>query len=236
MSRKRSRSRSSYIALRQPEAPRDQIETSFTPLLRRFFREAPQALSVAFADGEGECIDYVSALPPYDAKIAGAQLRTTLNDVLTFARRLGLGRAYAFELQGERRDLVVRALGGGYLLTVIAIGGTTDQNLVDRAEELVVALRTEAALAVPPWDPAVAGFPVEVRAAVGWATAPAGYDLGTGWRAVEVLGRWEERGGLAGGTLQCFLVREPEGAERTLAHDAARGRWLLWDRATPGRD
>ena len=141
MSRKRTRSRSSYIALRQPEAPRDQGETSFTPLLRRFFREAPQALSVAFADVEGECVDYVSALPPFDAKIAGAQLRTTLNDVQTFAKRLALGSAYAFELQCERRDLVVRALGDGYLMTVIAIGGTTDQNLVDRAEELALALR-----------------------------------------------------------------------------------------------
>ncbi|MEM1418700.1 MAG: hypothetical protein AAGH15_27645 [Myxococcota bacterium] len=229
MSRKR-RSRSSFIAIRRPEAPRDQGETAFTPLLRAFFKAAPQVLAVSFADSEGETIDYCSTLPPFDAKIAGAQLRATLNEVVGAVLRVGLGRAHALELRGEQRDIVVRDMGDGYLMAVLAVGGSTDQHLVDRAEELVAKLREEAAIVAPSWDPAGEDLRVTVRASVGWEAAPAAYAKGDETIALEVLGRWEESGGLTGGMLQCFRVREPDGAELTLAFDRVLGRWFRWGR------
>ena len=58
---------------RPPEAERDQMESAFTPILRQGVeRIAPSVLALAFVDHEGECIDYVSSLDPFEAKVCAA--------------------------------------------------------------------------------------------------------------------------------------------------------------------
>jgi hypothetical protein len=59
---------------RTDEAPREELESHFTPLLRRLFLSHRSILAVAFVDSQGECVDYCASITAYEAKITGAVL------------------------------------------------------------------------------------------------------------------------------------------------------------------
>src|SRR4051812_38568136 len=61
------------------EAARDQGESAFTPILRRCFQDVPRLLAAVFVDAEGECIDYVSAIDPFEAKVAAAHMHNAMS-------------------------------------------------------------------------------------------------------------------------------------------------------------
>jgi predicted regulator of Ras-like GTPase activity (Roadblock/LC7/MglB family) len=209
------------------EAPRDQAESSFADVLRRVWRASPGVLAAVFVDDEGECVDYCSGIDPFEAKVAGAQMRVVADTVGQGVPRLGGGEMYSLEVYGTEREIVARRIDAQYLLVVVAQTSTLDVKVFDRIEAAVADLRTEVAVPAPAWDPQSAPLRVELRRAVAWGYAPVAFhERGRRIAVGGVLGWWSEPGGAAGGELSCFRVQTEEGVELTLAHDVSRDRWL----------
>lgn len=205
------------------ESPRDQGESSFTPILRRLLHRARGVLAVSFVDEEGECVDYCSALPPYDAKVAGAQMLVTMTELARRMRAVGAGESFYLTIHSAKRDVVARRVSQDYLLVVTLKRGALTQRLQGGIEQTVTELRREAGIDVPDWEPVLDSVRVEVRSAVGWPYAPAAYfgDDGSRKGIEVVLGRWFE----GARTRICFRVRTEEGEELTLVHDRGADRW-----------
>lgn len=210
------------------ESERDQVESGFTPLMRRVFRRSRDVLCVVFLDHEGECIDYCSVLDPFDAKVTGAHMSMVLRELREPMKRMMGGEILDFFVTGATRDIIVRRLADEYFVILAVRGGTTDEALLDDIEVMVKQMRAELAEDPPYWDLRAATLRVPIRDAVGWAFAPDRIiHCGTVESVDAVLGRWEERGGLVGGRLICFRVRTG-GGERTLAFDPVQQRWFGW--------
>jgi len=211
------------------EAPRDQVESEFTPILRELWSSEPEVLAICFVDHEGECVDYCGALSPFDTKIAGAQILVTMTEVGEFARRIHAGNVSTLEILGTKRDLIGRRVGDGYMLVLVVRGQQSGQRLHQSVDRAAQRLREEAGIAPPVWDPVAPDLQVQVREAVGWPYAPAAFvESGERHEILAVLGRWEEDGGIAGGHLVCFRVRIEDGTELTLAYDDHERLWLRW--------
>ncbi len=203
--------------------------TLFTATLRELWEIEPAILAVVFVDDEGETVDYCSTIPPYDARVVGAHLRVVLDRVRSFVYGLGGGHPSSVEVRGAQRDFVVRALGEGYALVVVVEARGTTQALLGSVEEAVARLRREAGIAAPPWDPVAPGLRVSTRRATGWPFAPSAFvEGGRRHRITDVLGRWEDGGGVAGDHLVCFRVRTEANDELTLAYDPTERRWMRW--------
>ena len=210
------------------ETERDQVESSFTRPLRRTLQCHNSVLAVLFVDAEGECVDYCSCIDPFEAKVAGAQMQVSVGEVRRFARRIGGGRSALTQVVGQERCFVIREIGEGYSVVVVIRGRLIDQAILVATERCVSVLRREAGLATPSWDPA-GTLEVMTRDAVGWDYAPLGYvEHGVVHQVHDVLGRWEEEGGISAGSLVCFRVRNEAGDELTLAYDDAENAWLRW--------
>jgi predicted regulator of Ras-like GTPase activity (Roadblock/LC7/MglB family) len=211
---------------RPPEAKRDQSESAFTPILRRIWSSGPAVLAAVFVDMEGECIDYVSSIDPFEAKVSAAHAHV-LMDGLRAAPKLGLDEPIAFAITCSERELWARRVSDGYLLVVVLQPGA-DHLLVHSV--LCVAgreFRAEVGAASPSWESATGVLEVIVRAAVGWPYAPAAFSQeGVRVMVTDVLGRWAEPGGASGDELVCFRVRTEDGQELTLVHDPGGDGWL----------
>lgn len=211
------------------EQTRDQAESAFTPLLRWLWSRSPDILGVVFVDQEGECVDYCASMAPFEAKVAGAHMRVVATHVSEALATLGGGELHSVEIYGAERELIVRRLDECYLVAVVVSAGGVNHGLMDATERAVAALRDEAGVPPPPWEPHAGPIEVELRAAIGWPYAPAAFRQGGGRTPiVAVLGRWFEPGGAVGGELVCFRVRSSDGTELTLAHDISQDRWLRW--------
>ena len=212
---------------RPPEAPRDLNETGFTPILRSLWSDHAGVLAVAFVDQEGECVDYCSSIPPYDAKVSGATLRIVLEQLGGRCHAAGAGEPKLLYLVFERVEFVARRVTDEYLLVVTVKPGRAVRKLTEAIETSVLRLREEAAAPPPPWDLGEAGLRVEVRVARGWPYAPSAFiEAGRRIEVQAVLGRWVEGGEATGGELVCFRISTPNGEELTLAHDLVSDRWL----------
>lgn len=226
MRRRRMSSRSSVA---RAETERDQIESSLTAPLRAIYHSTPNVLAAVFVDSEGECVDYCSGLDPFDSKVAAAQLQVVLDGVRHFAGRVSAGRPALLEILGQRRSFLVREVGDGYSVVVVVAGKSIDVAVGWALDECINTLRDETGLQTPAWDPEC-DLEVTTRHAVGWEYAPTSFKLHSRRHAIaDVLGRWEEEGGLAGRPLVCFRVRDTEGVESTLAFDPSEDVWLLWE-------
>lgn len=210
-----------------PEAPRDQVETGFTPILRWLFDVEPHVVGLVFVDRDGECVDYCGGLDPFDTKVTGAHMAMVVGFLRERLHVLAAGEPISLVLSSTGRDLVVRRLDDEYTLVVIVKGGMVDDSILAGVERLVARIRNHAGLATPWWDGR--GLVVHVRDAIGWEFAPAEVELDDRrLQIAAVLGRWEESGGLIGGTLVCFRVRTTENREMTLAYDVGAERWYRW--------
>ena len=211
---------------RAPEATRDQIESAFTPILRRIWSSAPAVLAAVFVDMEGECIDYVSSIDPFDAKVSGAHAHV-LMDALRAKRKLGLDEPITLEITGSARELWARRVSEEYLLVVVLEPGADHLQVRSVLSVAGREFRAEVGAASPAWEPAAGVLEVIVRAAIGWPYAPAAFSQ-QGVRVVvsDVLGRWTEPGGALGDELVCFRVRTEDGQELTLVHDPGGDGWL----------
>lgn len=210
----------------RPEAERDQVESAFTPILRRLREAGPGVLAAVFVDGEGECIDYCSSLPSYDAKVTGAHMLVLVAEIIERFTAWGFGEPFEYLIHGDSRDFFIRRLSRHYILILICTPDGLDSSVHEGLENAVVALRREAAIDPPAWARGGDELDVVVRAAVGWAYAPVSFRLGGKRLQVQhVLGRWitdREEGGLV-----CFRIRTGDGRELTIAHDGARDAWRI---------
>lgn len=207
------------------ETPRDQIESAFTPILRRLLYRATGLLAVSFVDNQGECVDYCSALPPYDAKIAGAQMLDTMSHLSRRFATLGVGQSWMLTVHGVDRDIVARRVSEDYLLIVVLKARALTSRLTGGIEHAVIELRREAQIDIPSWEPVLDSVRVEVRKAVGWPYAPAAFFGEEGERVgvADVMGRWMEGKGTK--SRFCFRIRTDDGEELTLVHDRSHDRW-----------
>lgn len=206
------------------EAPRDQTESAFTPILRRLLHRTTGVLAVCFVDDEGECVDYCAALPPYDVKVTGAHMWVVLVELSARMAKIGGGETWLLHVSGEERDLVARRVSEEYMLAVVTKPRALTQRLIGGIEQAVAELRREAGIAVPEWEPVIDAVRVEVRTAVGWSYAPSAFhDEGRRIEIADVLGRWTEGSGASARV--CFRVRSEDGEELTLVHDRGLDRW-----------
>lgn len=216
------------------ESPRDMEESGFTPILRALVRSVPGVLAAVFVDAEGECIDYCSALPPFDAKVIAAQMLVVTMNVRDRVRARG-GELWFLHIHCGACDVLVRRIADDYAL-VLVTQSTGLHSLLEESVELAVrALRAESGLRGPAWEPPpTPRVHVEVRrSTASWSYAPSAYwHRGERIRITDVLGRWieieDKRDGEArssGRQLVCFLVRNERGHELTLAHDPERDVW-----------
>jgi hypothetical protein len=211
---------------RPPEAKRDLLETAFTPILRRIWDSAPAVLAAVFVDLEGECIDYVSSLDPFEAKVSGAHALVLLDALRASRAKLGFEVPIALAITGSDRELWARRISDEYGLVLVLQPGIDHADVRRVLAAASREFREEVGAVTPAWEPA-AKLEVIVRGAVGWAYAPASFSQ-EGVRVVvaDVLGRWTEPGGALGDELVCFRVRTEEGQELTLVHDPGAEGWL----------
>ena len=85
------------------EVERDESDTAFTPILRQVRSAVPPVLVAAFVDSQGECIDYVSSIDPYDAKVYAAHLLVLMDAVRESRAKLGLPDAVGLEIAGSEQ-------------------------------------------------------------------------------------------------------------------------------------
>ncbi|NLY94898.1 MAG: hypothetical protein GXY23_12835 [Myxococcales bacterium] len=208
------------------ESERDQVESNFTRLLREFMSTDPRYLASIFVDREGECVDYCAVIDPYDAKVAGAHLQVVLGEIRPAIKRLMLGEVEHFVAYGGARDLALRRVDDEYSVVLVAAMGGVDDDTIAALSGLAHELRMEAALAPAAFESYYGPLEVEVRDSVGFNFAPASFRVGGTYVEIDaVLGRFREGGGIAGGTLECFHVRDARGDEYLLAYDDANRRW-----------
>lgn len=201
----------------QQEASRDLDESPFTGVLRALLRGVPEALLAVFVDEEGECIDYCSSLPPYDAKIAGAQLHVMVHEIAPAIARLRGGKVWFVHVQGTERELVVRRVSDEYILVLVTRPIRVETPLRAAIDATVSALRAEGQIDRPRWEPHRQPLIVDIREAKGWGYAPSViYDRGVRTEILAVLGRFGEGEGVQ--RRDVFLVRTEHGEELTLAH------------------
>lgn len=123
--------------------PRDTDATAFTGILADLVSHIPGAHSAALVDPDGESVDYTGKAPPFDVKLAAAQLRVTFDDI----------RAVAFwretktlVVRGATKSFLMRDLPDGYALVVI-LGKRAGFSSATRALSVCTrALEAEAGL------------------------------------------------------------------------------------------
>jgi len=214
---------------RAPEGPRDELETAFTPILRRVWTEVPSVLSTAFVDHEGECIDYVSSLDAFEAKVSAAHATMLFDQLRTRQHKLGFAEPVALMIGATQRELWARRVTDEHLLVAISGYGAEAAGIWPALERAAAEFRREVGAELPAWEPSPP-LEVVVRAAVGWPYAPAAFTEEGGVRVMvsDVLGRWTEHPEAPGVEERtCFRVRTDDGRELTLVHDPARPGWMV---------
>lgn len=211
------------------EARREEAESAFTPVLRALWAADRAVLSVSFVDGEGECIDWCGSLPAFDSKVLGAHMAVVVDGLVRHSQRAGFGQPHHLHVTADERELLARRISDEYLLVVAVEPGGVTRAVWRGMEETVDALRREAGIDVPAWEPYENPLDVEVRRSVGWPYAPVAFRRRNKRTTVDdVLGRWldPEEGWV------CFRVRTTGGRELTIAHDPEADRWFeLTDRS-----
>jgi predicted regulator of Ras-like GTPase activity (Roadblock/LC7/MglB family) len=214
---------------RPPEAKRDQMESAFTPILRKAWSTAPSVLAVAFVDPEGECIDYVSSLDPFEAKVCAAHALVLVDGLRTVRQKLGLEDPALLSIAGSRRELWAWRVSADYLLVAVLVPGADPVQIRAVLASAGREFREEVGVRAPGWEPAGGPLEVIVRPAVGWPYAPHSFRQdGVRVAIADVLGRWiEGEAGEGEGQLVCFRVRTEGAQELTLVHDPGADSWRV---------
>jgi hypothetical protein len=204
------------------------MESAFTPILRKAWTAAPALLAVAFVDPEGECIDYVSSLDPFEAKVCAAHALVLVDGMRAARAKLGLTDPALLSISGSRRELWAWRVSPDYLLVAVLVPGADHAQVRAVLAAAGREFREEVGVRPPAWEPGGAALEVVVRPAVGWPYAPLSFQQdGVRIAVADVLGRWVETSGDGGDELVCFRVRTEEGQELTLVHDAGDDGWLV---------
>lgn len=213
---------------RPPEAQRDQLESAFTPLLRKLWNATPSMLAAAFVDLEGECIDYVSSIDPFEAKVAAAHALVLMQGLRRSRQKLGLAEPVWLAITGAARELWARRMSDDYLLVALLIPGAGPDEIRGVLAATGREFRNEVGVATPAWEPTGGPIEVTVRSAVGWPYAPLAFSQeGERVAISDVLGRWVETGAARDDEIVCFRVRTEAGQELTLVHEPSGDSWRV---------
>lgn len=203
---------------------RDRPPSPFAAILARFVEVHPGCLAAVFVDADGECVDYASQLDVFDALILGAQLCPVTHAIDTRSKQRG-GALVLWVVEASERDIVVRRVTDELTVVVALTAGSLGARLLRAMAALAEALRREAGLATPSWEPWGGALSVRLRPAAGWGYAPGELVASDGTaQPIEVLGRWSEHGSISHREVVCFRVR-CGGEELTLSHDLSLDRW-----------
>jgi hypothetical protein len=214
-------------SIRPPKIIRETHSNDFTAILKRLWETVPSLLIAAFVDAEGECVDHVSSLDPYEAKINAAEVLAALGVLLSSKQKLASGEPHTLEIIGDLRELWVRRIDDTYSLVAVAFAGGDRMRLKKAIARAVREFRYEAGTAPPQWEPPVDLIQVETRPATGWQFAPVAFIEEGIWIAVtDVLGRWIESAQFAERDKICFRVRTEQGVELTLVYDPEADQWI----------
>lgn len=210
-----------------PEWERDQNETEFTEMLRAMRVAVPEIQVALFVDDEGECIDYVSTLEPYEAKVLGAQMHNAQRQFeQTDPAKVRAGYHFGLEVACGLHEVWARRINEDYVIVLRTAGCFEHDSLRSALVQTCIAFRALVGLDTPTWEPAGVPVDVETREAVGWAYAPVSFrDQGQLVAVSDVIGRWTEP--VAGEETVCFRVRTEEGREVTLVHDHRSDGWQM---------
>lgn len=204
---------------------RDRPTSPFGQVLARFIAAHPACLAAVLVDAEGECVDYATVLPVFDALVTGAQLAALSTGVAASLAAQGAGALVMWAIEAAQRAFVVRRVADDLSVVFAVASEGLGAHLLRAAAPLAEALRREAGVDTPAWEPWGEALRVTLRSADGWEYAPATLATASGAaQAVEVLGRWHERGLLSTQAVVCFRVRCGT-EELTLCHDRNLDRW-----------
>jgi hypothetical protein len=196
-------------------AVRDEDRTGFTVILEELLERSPGVAAAAFVDRDGEAVDYVGRLSPFQIKLAGAHLRIVHGEADELAAPR-FGPVRQISVRARERSFVVRALPEGYALVLVLARHALD------ASARAIA-RAEAMLAREVgWPPPIDRHPwhaIEVETAPHDERRPERIHSGDGWEVVVILGALvgarRERG---------YRVRTASGAELTVVREVS-GHW-----------
>lgn len=212
---------------RRQEAPRDQAESAFTSILRRLWDQLPSLLAATFVDTEGECIDYISRIDPFEAKVSAAHMHMLLREVGASFTKLEAGPTFSIEIEASQREIWAQRVGEGYVVVAMFAAGSERAQREAAIAQACSEFRQEVGLQAPAWEKSRQRLSVRVRPAKGWQYAPETYSDGAVRVTItDVIGRWTEAGGVMGDELVCFRVRTEDGRELTLVHDPDGDGWV----------
>lgn len=208
------------------EAPRDQIVSGFTRILRDVLHSAEGVLAAAFVDSEGESVDYCSRLDPFEAKIAGAQLLPVFFRLKDGALG-GLGaRPRILHIRASKREFWIRSIGADYVLVLIARAGGITHAVRVATESAISRIKNEGRLNVELED-TKQDLRVVFRGVLGFGHAPTEYSVnGITRRVRRVQNRWYEKRA-KGQLFIVFDVETEDGRVVTLRHDTHRDHWSI---------
>jgi hypothetical protein len=205
---------------RRSLAIRDQAVSAFSGALMRLC-DSTAAHGAALVDAEGETVDYAGYLDPFEIRLVAAELRLVLG-VLEAQTSIS-GASTEILIRGTKRSFAVISMPDGYAL-IIELPRTSLLSSPRAVAEAVRTLSIEGGL--PP-HPAHFGRESWSKVDVRWdsrARRPSAIWLEGGWRAIEVLGRFNEAE--PGHRTLGFRVRLADGTELTLVREPL-GLWFV---------
>jgi predicted regulator of Ras-like GTPase activity (Roadblock/LC7/MglB family) len=204
---------------------RDRPDSAFSHILNRFVEVHEEVLATVVVDCTGECVDYASVIDPYDAKIFGAALLGTTEEITAATRRMGAGSPIQWIVEAAKYDLLVRRLSDDFVMVVVLRSKGLSGHVLAAMNTLADALRHEAGLEAASWDPSSVPFRVQTRLDPQGQEMPASvYEHGAIQAVQAVLARWTERGVVSAADRTCFRVRVAKG-ELTLVFEPVMKQW-----------
>ncbi len=199
---------------------RDQAASAFGAILLRLC-DSVGAPGAALVDPEGETVDYAGTVSPFDIKVAAAELRLILKEVLYSGVSIW-SETDEIILRGSKKSFALVTLEEGYAIVIQLLPhcfSVSYRAVSEAAREASI----EAGLPLSPrYIEGEHWTRVEVRPTPGDERRPLAIWHGGTWCAVEVLGRYQdtdlERGELG------YRARLATGAEVGLVREQL-GRW-----------
>ena len=219
-----------------PPEGRDQDPTTFAEILQELLWHEPRAEAAVLIDTEGETVDYASSLPSYYTKVAAANLRVVLDDLLEAWRKMASrsSESAASPLGDEltqalilarRRSFFVRPLPDGYALVLVLRRRAFAVS--SRAVTLAACRLAKEAGWPSPFEDSLPWHPADVETSRADRFRPKQMNTGKAWESVEVLGSIVKRQGDSGrASEKGYRCRLQGGAEITLVREST-GVWFV---------
>ena len=195
--------------------PRDQAESPFTNILREL-RLSSGSQGIALVDFEGETVDYVGWVDPYELKVMAAHFQLVLGEL----RENRVTSLRQITIRTAKRGFIVRKLPSDYALVMVLhrhAAFASSSRAIDVADASVSA---EAGWSVEGAEPR--WLRIDVESDSRDKRRPKRVHVDDDWHQIEIVGTMvglpsKERG---------YWVRLPSGREFSLVRDRS-GFWFL---------